>query len=68
MGKYVVENLESLEYQYKTCLLAYQDGIVDQKTAIDALKRYCRESRKQNIPNFDDYKIKCRIVDRRKNK
>ena len=57
MGKYVVENLEALEYQYKTCLLAYQDGIVDQKTAFDALKRYCRALRRNDITCYDDYKI-----------
>ena len=57
MGKYVAENLEALEYQYKICLLAYQDGIVDQKTAFDALKRYCRALRKNDITCYDDYKI-----------
>lgn len=57
MGKYVVETLESLEYQYKTCLLAYQDGIVDQKTALDTLKRYCRALRQNDILCYDDYKI-----------
>ena len=57
MGKYVVENLEALEYQYKICLLAYQDGIVDQKTAFDALKRYCRALRRNDITCYDDYKI-----------
>lgn len=58
MGKFIQEDLDSLYYQYRTSLLAYNSGLCTKNIPIDALKRYCRACRKNGVWNYDDYKLK----------